>query len=99
MIFLPNEFFPDATKDLRCIDTSSHARTRISIVIKNVFFFFIDVFIDEFVLFFFLFGTQKLREEEEQNESEIDRVVVVGEEPTRGRIGNEHEREFKTKKE
>ena len=55
------------------------------------------MFLDEFVLFFFLFGTQKLREEEEQNESEIDRVVVVG--PTRGRIGSEHEREFKTKKE
>ena len=55
------------------------------------------MFLDEFVLFFFLFGTKQLREEEEQNESEIDRVVVVG--PTRGRIGNEHEREFKTKKE
>ena len=55
------------------------------------------MFLDEFVLFFLLFGTKQLREEEEQNESEIDRVVVVG--PTRGRSGSEHEREFKTKKE
>ena len=30
---------------------------------KNVFFFFIDMFLDEFVLFFFLFGTKQLREE------------------------------------
>jgi len=44
-----------------------------------------------------LFGKKQLREEEEQNESEIDCVVVVG--PTRGRIGSEHEREFKKKKE